>query len=184
MSDDTNVHPLVKRIAGLDRAGLATLRRSLAFPAGTWPQAFPFVEPFVATTTPWRRTVAYLVAGLMAWSRSEAQGDGDMGDACARFASASESGSVERRFLDLLDADPEALPHRLRQLVALMASKGVVPSWSRLLHDLAHWSHPERVVQQRWARSFYTAVHSEPADDVELEITDAVGGPTAADADA
>ena len=157
-------HPLVDYVASLDRAGLATLRRSLSFPPGSWPPAFPIVEPFVASAPPGRRTVAYLVAGLMAWSRGTQPGDGDMGAACARLRNASDSGSVERRFLDLLDADRDALPHRLRQMVALMASNGIAPSWSELMRDLAAWDHPDRYVQQRWARSYYRS-DAETEDD-------------------
>ena len=87
-----------------------------------------------------------------------------MGSACARLQAATDSGSVERRFLDLLDADREALPHRLRQMVTLMASKSIAPAWSQLMRDLTNWNDPDRYVQQRWARSFY-ALQAEPSDD-------------------
>jgi CRISPR system Cascade subunit CasB len=164
MSGEGAGHPLVRRVAELDRAGLATLRRSLSFPAGTWPPAFPFVEPFVARAQPWPRAVAYLVAGLMAWSRAGDAGEGDMGAASARLRAATDSGSVERRFLNLLEADREALPHRLRQMVTLMASKGIAPAWSQLIHDLTRWDSPDRYVQQRWARSFYALEAELPSD--------------------
>ncbi len=181
MTNGSGDHPLVHRVATLDRAGKATLRRSLAFPPGTWPPAFPFVEAFVATAPQRRRTVAYLVAGLMAWSRTE--GDGDFGRACARLSAATDSGSLERRFIALLDADTDALPHHLRQLVGLMASKGIAPDWSRLLSDLNWWEDADRRVQQRWARSYYAAAADD--DDNEAQITASNDGTTpAASADA
>lgn len=149
-------HPLVRYVLDLDRAALAKLRRSLAFPLGTWPGAFPFVEPFVAAAPRAQRRHAYLVAGLIAWARADGPGSGDLGEACARLRDSLVSdAAVERRFLALLDADEEGLPHHLRQLVALFAQHRVAPDWSRLLADLKHWSHPDRWVQQRWAKSFY-----------------------------
>jgi CRISPR system Cascade subunit CasB len=157
MTANDGVHPLVRRVATLDRAAKASLRQSLAFPPGTWPRAFPIVEVFVATAPPWRRATAYLVAGLMAWSRSDGEGEGDMGAACARLRASTDSASVERRFLALLEADRDALPHHLRQLVALLSSHGIAPNWSRLIGDLNRWDDQERRVQQRWARSYYAA---------------------------
>lgn len=76
-----------------------------------------------------------------------------------REASLTGSGrSLERRFTSLLDADETQLPHRLRQMVALVASEDDVHvDWSRLLEDLTHWNHERRLVQQRWARAFYCA---------------------------
>jgi len=158
MTAQPGPHPLVRRVASLDRAGKAVLRQSLSFPPGTWPRAFPLVEPFVATLPPSRRATAYLVAGLMAWSRSDEAGKGDLGAACAQLHAATESGSIERRFLALLEADRDALSHHLRQIVALLASRGITPSWSQLLSDLNWWDDPDRRVQQRWARSYYSRV--------------------------
>jgi CRISPR system Cascade subunit CasB len=184
MTRADSTHPLVAHVASLDRAALATLRHSLSFAPGTWPHAFPIVEPFVASAPPARRAIAYLVAGLMAWSRGTEPGDGDMGAACARLRSASDSGSIERRFLDLLDADRDALPHRLRQMVALMASKSITPAWSELIRDLAAWDHPDRYVQQRWARSFYRSDAEADDDETSPSAATTTDAPAAPDTDA
>lgn len=184
MTRDGPTHPLVAFVTSLDRAGLATLRRSLSFAPGTWPPAFPIVEPFVASATNARRADAYLVAGLMAWSRNTEPGTGDMGAACARLRDASDSGSTERRFVDLLDADRDALPHRLRQMVALMASKSITPAWSELIRDLAAWDHPDRFVQQRWARSYYRSDAEANDDEITPPATTTADTPTAPSTDA
>jgi len=144
----------VAHVAGLDAGAKATLRRSLAFAPGTWPGAFPYVEPWVSKSGRWERAVTYLVAGLQAHSRAE-QAKGNLGEAARRLSQATESGSVEARFLALLDADVEQVPHRLRQMIALMSSHGIAPDWAALRRDLNRWSTPNRTVQQRWARSFY-----------------------------
>lgn len=143
-------------LESLDPGGRATLRRSLAFPPGSWPRAFPYVEPWVVGRRPWDRKVAYLVAGLKATSRANTSA-WNMGEAAYRLRIATDSGSIETRFIALLDADPDQLPHRLRQMVTLMSAHDIAPDWAALRRDLERWTHPDRFVQQRWARAFYAA---------------------------
>lgn len=132
----------------------AVLRRSLAFPPGTWPEAFPYVEPFVARANRGTREAAYLVAGLYALSNVD-RGSGSLGAAAHRLRAATDSGSVEARFLALLDSDDEQLPHRLRQMVKLMSSHEIAPDWAELFRDLNAWNSSSRWVQERWARDYY-----------------------------
>jgi CRISPR system Cascade subunit CasB len=134
----------------------ATLRRSLSFDPGAFPSAYPYVEPFLkGEDAPWRRKVHYLVAGLWAQHRGDRATDGrSLGAACAAHAASKKgSDSTERRFIALLDADRDQLPHRLRQMVALI--KGFPLDWDSLLRDLLGWTVPEKPVQNRWARDFY-----------------------------
>lgn len=153
----------VEHIAGLDPGARAALRRSLAFKPGTWPGAFPYVEPWVGASSNWERQVAYLVAGLQAHSRAE-RSYKDLGAAAQALQAATGSDSVETRFLVVLDADADQLPHRLRQMISLMNSQGVAPAWSQLRKDLNRWRTEERWVQQRWARSYYTRPTSVAGD--------------------
>lgn len=155
----------VEHIASLDSGAKAALRRSLAFKPGTWPGAFPYVEPWVSTRSSWERRVAYLVAGLQAHSRAE-RFYRDFGAAARALRAATDSDSVEARFLVLLDADEDQIPHRLRQMVSLMNSQGVAPDWAQLRKDLTWWRTEERWVQQRWARAYYAASSSDQAEEV------------------
>src|SRR5208283_3912331 len=94
----------------------AVLRRSLSFDPGAFPAAYPYVEPFLKGEDAfWRRKVHYLVAGLWAQHRSDGTPDGrSLGTACAAYATSKKaSDSPERRFIALLDADRDQLPHRL-----------------------------------------------------------------------
>lgn len=141
-------------IRELDAAGRATLRRSLAFPPGSWPPAFPYVERHVVNTSTWQRQIAYLVAGLQASSRA-AEANGNFGEATYRLQRATGSGSIENRFMAILDSDDSALAHHLRQMVTLMSSHGVAPDWARLRRDLSRWRHPDRLAQLEWARGYY-----------------------------
>ena len=135
----------------------AVLRRSLSFDPGAFPAAYAYVEPFLkGEDASWRRKVHYLVAGLWAQHRSDGgTPDGrSLGATCAAYATSKKaSDSPERRFIALLDADRDQLPHRLRQMVALL--KAFPLDWNCLLKDLLGWTVPEKPVQNRWARDFY-----------------------------
>lgn len=157
--EEGGMRRFVSYIAELDAGARAALRRSLAFPPGTWPGAFPYVEPWVGSANSWERQVAYLVAGLQAQSRAE-KSLGNLGEAARGLSDATESGSVEARFLALLDADADQLPHRLRQMITLMSSRGIAPEWAQLRSDLNWWRTENRNVQQRWARSYYRRPNS------------------------
>lgn len=140
----------------------AVLRRSLAFDPGQFIPAFPYVEPFVRDeNNVWRRNVHYLVAGLWAahW-REERTGDPMLfGKACAVYQTKSGSTSTERRFINLLDADSEQLPHRLRQMIALLKDYPI--NFDDLLWGLLRWSQDKKPTQNAWARHFYLNVNHE-----------------------
>jgi CRISPR system Cascade subunit CasB len=144
----------------------AALRRSLAFEPGTYVPAFPYVEPFVGKDRSNRhREMLYLVAGLWAahWKSGREGKRITVARACARYRSEAGSSSVELRFIALLDADEDQLPHRLRQIVALL--KEYPLDFERLLNDLLYWHSASKHVQNRWAREFY----QEPADTLDTE---------------
>lgn len=131
------------------------------------------------------REVYFLVATLFDFNRIEGVA-GDFGTTMIRLATAMQKSAKEfRRFHILLDAefdtvydrdDPNEpwsegggeLAYRLRQMVKLTASKGVGIDWAELLVDLCHWSHPNRSIQKKWARTFFgdTAPTSAAEDDI------------------
>lgn len=139
----------------------AALRRSLAFPPGAYPKAMPYVEPFVAEEG-WKREAHYLVAALYALKDGAHQEGRTLAQAIREKA--RDSGSVEKRFLALLDADRDQVAFRLRQAVGLVEG-GI--DFVRLLDDLLRWFSPERYVQARWAREFYGTEASEEKKEVE-----------------
>jgi CRISPR system Cascade subunit CasB len=152
----------------------AALRRSLTFDPGTYYAAFPHVERWLGQdASPWRRRVHYLVAGLWAmhWKEGRPGPAVPMGEAMARYARQHHSyeqldngdSSTERRFITLLDADAEQLPHRLRQTVALLKDEHL--DFGALLGDLLRWSAPHRPTQLKWAREFYRSFRPDAATD-------------------
>lgn len=134
----------------------AVLRRSLAFDPGTFTPAYPYVEPFVKDEESyWRRKSYYLVAGLWAahWRDGRIGATMTIGKASAACQAASGSTSIERRFITLLDADPDQLPHRLRQMLALLKDQPI--DFDELLKGLLYWNDDRKRTQSDWARDFY-----------------------------
>lgn len=132
----------------------AVLKRSLAFNPGSYPPAFPYVEHRLSNEDGWKRTVFYLVAGLWAFhGGGHGQGKKFTSACKEHYLKKDKSSSFEKRFIALLDADEGQLPHRLRQMIALL--KDYSFDFGALLNDLLWWSHPDRWVQIKWAKEFY-----------------------------
>lgn len=150
--------------AALDTAVLAVLRRSASYNPGLYPPAFPYVEPLIYGHGEWRRQATYLTAACWAKSRRQ-RDDSDLGrrqSLASALRSLSQdptnlhaSKNIEKRFTALLDADPDELPWRLRQITAVLDAAGIAVDWPSLLADLWRWNYPDRPVQVRWARQFW-----------------------------
>jgi CRISPR system Cascade subunit CasB len=152
------------RLHEQDRRAIAVLRRSLSFPPGTYPPAYPYVERFVGAdrheADPFRLAL-YLVAGLFALhphnaSRRLAASLGEL-----MFRRSSDS--IEKRFIALLGADSDNLEQYLRQIVTLLAADDSGLDYGALLNDLTCWLNPNATerrdqIRQRWARDFYGAL--------------------------
>ena len=82
-----------------------------------------------------------------------------IGKASAAHQSATGSASTERRFINLLDADTDQLPHRLRQMMALLKDQPI--DFDSLLKGLLYWNDDEKRTQNAWARDFYRSLDAE-----------------------
>lgn len=79
--------------------------------------------------------------------------------------SRDKENSTDKRFVRLLNCHEEDLPRQLRHAVRLLASglddevrahRLLHPvDWIRLLYDVRHFGHPNRFVQEHWARQFW-----------------------------
>jgi CRISPR system Cascade subunit CasB len=146
----------------------AVLRRSLAFDPGAFVPAYPYVEPLLkGEDNLWLREMRYLVAGLWAahWREGRSGTPLPIGKACAAYQAASGSSSTERRFINLLDADRDQLPHRLRQMAALL--KEQVIDFDALLKGLLYWNDDQKRTQNAWARDFYRTLNNETATEYQ-----------------
>ncbi len=164
----------LEKISKEDAKVRAILRRSLSFDPGTFVPAYPYVEPFLRNQdeSAWRRKVFYLVAGVWAahWREDRKGPSLRIGQACANHQ--NKSASTENRFIALLDADPDQLPHRLRQMMALLRDRNI--DFEDLLTGLIYWNTEQRFVQNRWARDFYgSSIQESPQEhSIEKEISE------------
>lgn len=82
-----------------------------------------------------------------------------IGKACAVYQAASGSTSTEHRFISLLDADGDQLPHRLRQMIALLKDYAI--DFDALHKGLLYWNDDQKRTQNTWARDFYRNINHE-----------------------
>jgi len=162
-SQEKLIHYLEALVRHEEVGRLAGLRRGVNKPPGLAPEAYSQVVPFLESDRlGWVEEVAYLVAVLFAmWHQGRGPRlvpmSGDLGRSFRDLASETGSESVEKRFVGLLKSRPAALPHRLRHAVGLLKTNDVPVNWRKLILDLQNWSHPDRFIQRRWARSFWAA---------------------------
>lgn len=162
----------LEKLNETDSKARAVLRRSLAFDPGQHIPAFPYVEPFLkGGQEGWRRDVHYLVAALWSvhWREGRTGATASLARACAAHQIKSGSASTERRFINVLDADREQLPHRLRQMTALLSEETI--DFERLLSDLLAWQRDDKRTQNAWARDFYRTLNptSQTQPDIATE---------------
>jgi CRISPR system Cascade subunit CasB len=160
-----------------NRAALAALRRGLGKPPGTSAEVWRQVAPWTGGLPNWRADCYCLMACLFGlypdsgWPETELHGrrsPPNLGDSFNRLedeqrrgqsASADEgqdhASPVERRFVALLNCHQDDLDHHLRQAVSLLKSKDAPVDWAELLKDIQRWDNDDRLVQRRWARSFW-----------------------------
>lgn len=155
-------HAFITYLEGLrdDRGALAALRRGLGQPPGSVAGMYRYVVPWLPESVSSRRGDAYyLIAALFAYHPALG-GTGNMGNHFGRAQDPQgDSTALERRFTILLAANPDELDVILRQAVSFLRSKEIPVNWHQLFSDVLAWSHPERYVQQQWARAFWGRPH-------------------------
>ncbi|HLJ56864.1 MAG TPA: type I-E CRISPR-associated protein Cse2/CasB [Chthonomonadaceae bacterium] len=156
------------------RGKLANLRYAMRdrlhtdYPVG---RVFPALAEGALSDNPERNEWRTLIAGLYGYAHDEvAQRDGvSLGTALRDLFEARQNESLERRFMALLNTDPEQLPGHLRQAISLLKAEKIGLDWKMLLDQAAAWSASGRWVQKRWTRDYYRS--RKPA--VEGAVSDA-----------
>jgi len=149
-----------------DSGAMAMLRHSLAFAPGTYPKAYPYVEPFVAEswhTQDSRRLALYGVAALFA-RYPVIDEEKTFPQAFAVVCNKRDSNSLERRFIAILDADSDTIFDYLRHAISLIATEGIGFNYAGLRNDLVVWmnriNNLDRL-RQKWAKDFYRVYDGE-----------------------
>jgi len=109
--------------------------------------------------------------------------EGDFGASMARLRAVYNPSAVDRRMTILLDTEmdgtaPGELGFRMRQAVKMLAGKGIGINWPQLLDDLLWWSDPRKLVQKRWASSYFAG------QDVDAGFATVAGASEEGDEDA
>lgn len=153
-ADDPRIQQFLERLQGLSTGERARLKRNAGKALADSHQVmglfFKILPPGLwSGAEPW----FFLVATLFPQTGSAAEGN--FGDSLRLARSADNGDGLDRRFEVLLDADEQQLPFRLRQAVRLLAATEIPVNWPQLLSDLTNWTHPNRFVQEQWARTYF-----------------------------
>lgn len=166
LSDGNNslITHLMELVNKEDRGALAALRKGLGKEPGDVPEMFEHVIPFIPSgMTLDRENAFFLMASLFA-SYPNRCGRGDMGATFRSISNATNSDSIEKRFVGLLKCHRDDLPDHLRHAVALARSKDALIDWDQLLYDIQRWDDEAGSVQRRWGRSFWDFRESDGTD--------------------
>ncbi len=146
-----------------DRGALAALRRGLGKPVGTVPETYPYIVPWLpAAGRECDQNAHFIIASLYALHPVHSDSSRSMGWTIhTTAAKRGESSSAERRFVAMLNAHVDDLPHHLRHAVSLARTEGVPVNYTQLLTDLGRWPDERRWVQKRWASDFWTPASKE-----------------------
>lgn len=140
-----------------DSAVRAALKRSLDGTGEHRRAIYPYVLPLLGDVEPYQQDPFLLVAALYALYPTPLKREHSkrFGRTCAHLAAARDSAGPERRFKALLDTDTADLAVPIAALIRLMASEKIDVDYATLLSDMRQWSHPDKWVQDRWAREFW-----------------------------
>lgn len=143
------------RLAKLDPGGRARLKRSAGLTLneaqrGALGLFYSILPPGVPD---YQQETYFLLATLYPLANSG--GSGSLGDALRLSQNDRNRKGLDRRVINLLDADESQLPYRLRRTINFLQSSRVRLNWPVLLDDLLAWSSPYRSVQRRWAQAYF-----------------------------
>lgn len=142
------------------RGPLAVLRRNAGKSLADAHGVYGVFYRLFPARPPHDEELYFLVATLFALG-PKVEFNGDFGASMARLRAVHSPSAVDRRMAILLDTEmdgvmPGELGFRLRQAVKMLASRDIGVDWAQLLDDVLRWSDPRRLVQKRWASSYFT----------------------------
>ncbi len=91
----------------------------------------------------------------------------NFGDTCRLIHQILDAGkdSFESRFAALLNAHSEDLYHLLLPVVRYAKDKDVSINYDTLFNDMRGWGRPDKYVQKKWAKTFWTFQKEEDSQD-------------------
>ncbi|MEN6479303.1 MAG: type I-E CRISPR-associated protein Cse2/CasB [Anaerolineales bacterium] len=152
----------------IDRAALATLRRSLSGQPRDVVRTFRYIGQLLPRQRE-AQDLYVLIAGLFAMHPMNTA-EGNLGDHLAMLRDAvkaeghnGRADTIDKRLAAMLQVRrPHLRPHLLRMITFLKA--GQVPvNWALLLRQLGNWDDPSGWVQRSWATSFWGSQNADSA---------------------
>lgn len=144
----------IERLEKLDAGDRARLKRNAGKSLAEAKEALGLFYRLLPHGVPAHQEEVYFLVATL-FPLAEGGGKNDLGTSLYLAQSAKNSKGLDRRVENLLDADLVQLHFRLRQTVHFLQSCRVRVNWQQLLEDLLQWDHPDRFIQQRWARSYF-----------------------------
>ncbi len=152
------VHDRIKN----DSGAKAGFKRALSGEPEHIRKIYPFVLAFLGGVSEWEQEHVWIpVACLSVYYPQDICEDGqrrNFGQSGQGLVKATTSEGADRRFRTLLDLSLEDLNSPLTALIRQMKSRGIAIDYPQLLSDLRQWEHPDRYIQDQWARTFWGAV--------------------------
>lgn len=157
MSDRSNdrLAQFVAALRKLDAGDRARLKRNAGRPLSEAQDATALFYRILPGSVPQSQEEVYFLIATL-FPLADEGGEGNLGATLRKTQSEKNRKGLDRRLEVLLDADLDQLSFRLRQTVHFVQSNRVRVNWVGLLKDLLSWNHPDRFVQQSWARSYYS----------------------------
>ena len=144
----------ISRLENLDAGDRARLKRNSG---KTLAEAHDVLALFYgllpAGVPAYQEEIYFLLATL--FPLADGGAEHDLGASLFKARNLKNAKGLDSRVENLLDADLTQLHFRLRQTIHFLHSCRVRVNWQQLLEDLLQWDHPDRYVQQRWARSYF-----------------------------
>jgi CRISPR system Cascade subunit CasB len=151
---DPRITQFVDRLARLEAGERARLKRNAGSTLAEARNALSLFYRVVPPNVPaYQHETYFLLATL--YPLADAAKTGSFGNALRLAQQEQNNAGLDRRMEHILDADEAQLPFRLRQAVRYLYAQRVGVDWTRLLHDLLRWNHPERYIQRRWAADYF-----------------------------
>ena len=151
---DPRIKLFIQRLEKLDPGQRATLKRNAGTPLAESHEALGMFYSLLPAGAPQQLEELYFLVATL-FPLAEGGASGDLGDALRQARSSKNQKGLDRRVEVLLDADEVQVAFRLRAAIHFLQSNRVQVNWYRLLEDLLRWTHPSRIVQERWARSYF-----------------------------
>lgn len=155
----------IKKLNALGKGEKAALKRSLgqtlSNAGANAVSAFYKAAPY--GMFPNEEDTYFLVATYACYFKDEAGTARNFIECLRRIKDETESGSMDKRVISLLDADLNGQDDysvgKLSRLIRMVGQKGYKPDCNQLLSDLLLWKLPNRSIQHNWARAYFGEIN-------------------------